>query len=655
MILTQIKATHFKGQTFTQPLRAISVIRGPNARGKSSRVEAAVLALAKCLPGILKNADGKPMKSNRDIFDAMASGNPMSSEVTFDNGNVTGVRFTEKNGTVSVEETGNGRMPLPMVLWSADEFLNLSGPARTAFIFSRAKVDLSIEKLTATICANIKNIKLEENTPETETSIKEIVEAVLQLSTSAEAEAVTPQHYIETLNADIKEKLRIANENSRRMAATVAGLTQIKANAPVSSDIEARLATARAELDAANAEVARLKQVGIQIKSELDGAELKASSWHGHPVPDPVAPLLAEKGELEAYLLREDQIQAEPVTSKHEGEVLQTNRTRLADAMTQLGIASKAYMDFNELECCPTCKAKAKGWKSAVMDSLIEAESKAREVHDFYKNSVAESQLKFDAAEELVKKEALRQNTIRTSNKRLAEVNASLRRYSDESAKQLPAQEASAKLPGLREKIHAAREEYNTAVIKASLKSSIWNNLDTERNKLVQERAESASRAKSIEQAAKFKAEASVLKEVVKLLDALQKEVVKASVSPIIDKVNEFCGEILDNKIAFQDGEIGMMGATGFWKHGTMSDSQRLLAYAALSIALATEAPFRLCILGRFESFDYATKFKVLRRVRELIRDGKLHQCLCIEVDGGEVPVNYDALAGDDFLVVNLM
>ncbi len=641
MKLTKVSALNFKGSTFDTPLTAVTIIAGPNARGKSSRIESATLALCGYLPGLPKTANG--------IFAALASGNPMRVEVSLLPlgslcPDVIWREWRETKGKVVF--TGPEKAIMPAVAMDAAEFFALSGPDRVKYIFARCQVDLSIPTLTTTITANIKNIKLEENTPQTEQVISETAMSVGICA--GKFIKSTPQEFIEILSNGLKEKLRLANENAKRMASTVQGLTQIKEDTGASGDIEQRLAAARAALDTANSEVARLKQVGMQIGADLAAAERLAGSWAGHPVPDPVAPLLAEKSELESYLAKEDSERLK-VTSTDEASHYQTLATRAETAMKRRNVAHEKLSEFDKLECCPTCNAKAKGWKNAVLESLKAELQSAQSEFEILHSAASKSLKKKQDAEEAVSKENLVLATIRSSVRRLAEVNAYLRRYADEAAKQAPAQEAAAKLPSLRQRIEQARADFRAAEVVVVAKMGAVNCLDTEYKALLKQRAEASSRATALEEAAKHKAEATVLKEVVALLQALQEEIITKSVKPILDKSNELCEGILRLPLALVDGEVGMQGPTGFVGHKTLSDSEKLLTYASLSLALAAEAPFRLAVIGRFESFDYTNRLKLIDRCLHLIVRGKLDQCLFVEVSGAQNPaVGYAIYEGND-------
>ena len=626
--ITAIEAHSFKGSSFVQPLTRCTVISGGNALGKSSRIEAAILGLTGMIPGLPKTGSG--------IFAALASGNPLTVELELSQGAPIHREWREMRGSVKYIGTGDD-LEFPISCLDASEFLSMTGPQRTAHLFSRAKLpdSFKIPALVASITANVKNIKLEENTAETEAVLSQICSSICDSGVPVQP----PQDFISMLAASFKEQLRLANENARRMTATVAGLSQIKESGNGNSDVEQRLGAARKELETVNAEVSRLKQVGVQLKSEItEKMQLSAASVN---LPAPQEP--GTKPEPKQLHTRRPTDTAEAAAF----DAATVEARKIGCAVEDLEAEVRALEDsVNAAKTttnCPVCghdiSEKQKSIIAVLNKNLTTAKrslKSARSVQALKDTVAAKAQAAFKAAHDAIGAwdkanfELLAQNqtVLDAYNKRVAAWNdyqASVNRNSAASV-------AAAALPDLRQKIESVRAEYNAALQLAVQKQSVVTELDMERNKLIQQRAEAASRAKSIAEAEHFKAEAMVLKEVVKLIEALKEEVVKQSIQPLVDKCNEFCGPILVNPIAFQEGEIGMIGKTGFYGNKTMSDSEKMLCYAALSIALASESPFRLAILARFEAFDWMAKPKVIHRVMELITEGKIDQCICIEV-----------------------
>ena len=661
-----INARNLKGSTFQQPLTRLTVISGANAKGKSSRVEAAILGLAGYIPSLPKTGSG--------IFAALASGNPMAVELEMSQGNPIRREWRETRGAVKYVGTGDD-LEFPVMGIDANEFLALSGPQRTAHLFARAKLpdSFKIPALVATICANVKNIKLEENTEDTEVALNDSVNAVNQLSVNAEATGATPQEFIAALAGEIKEQLRLANENSRRMEKTVQGLTQIKEQSNGSSDIDTRFFAARTELDTANAEVARLRQVGLQLKQDVEAAEkLAATAVDETAVRQQMADMEAKRP-----------VSVQPAGDKPVAKQMATTRpTDTAQTKALSEIAEKQYsctlelnqstFEMRQLEDavesakaqtnCPTCghdisdkqkkvvadlrkslkavtakhvslstvHAIVSGNRHDAQDRLAEA-LKAIAVWESAKSAADEEfQFLLDAYNSRVSAFNNYQAALNLFNSNLAALKAKL----DGNAS---AREAAERLPDLNRNIDATRARYKAAKLNVTANLAIVSNLEQEHLKLIQQRSEAASSAKSKTLAEKFKAEAMVYSAVLNDekygLMRFYEGVIEKTNQPLLDSVNSLCEGILRLPVAMVEGDFGMRDTTGFVTWKTMSDSERMLFIAALSIALAAEAPFRLCIIGRFESFDSSQKRKVLHRILELLMQGKLDQALIVEVD----------------------
>ena len=669
MYLNRIKAVNFKIGSFDQPLTRVTVICGLNATGKSSRAEGCILTTARFIPGLPKTARG--------LFDALATGNPMRVTSQADDGRVFSGEWREKGDKVTYTEVGE--TIVPNVMADAGEFLSLSGPDRVKYIFARCKVDLSIEKLTLSICANVKNISLEENTPNTEAAIQEVCREVGSVAKNDLEEDLSPQEFIADLVDCIKEKLRLANENAKRMSQTVQGLTQIKEESGASGDIEQRLATARAALDTANGEVARLKQVGVQLKADIEAAEATEKTAVDETAVQKQMSELEAKRPVSVHPAGEKPVARKMATvrpvSKSEADaqaaaIEAANAANRAknDARERIETLESDIEDAGKQTNCPTCGHDIKGKQKKVVSDLKKALKDAKavlkektELYNTAQTVEAKAIEVYNAATDAIAKWDTNQATmLGNNNADLDAWNTRVTAFNDfQSALNkftsdmntlkssldgnVAAREAAAKLPSLRQKIEQARADYVAALATGSTKARDVDALDTEYRALVKQRAEASSRATALEEAAKHKAEATVLKEVVALLHALQEEIIAKSVQPILDAANQLCEGILRLPLALVDGEIGMQGPTGFVGHKTLSDSEKLLCYASLSLALAADAPFKLAVIGRFESFDYANRLKLIDRCLELVASGKLDQCLFVEVSGAQNPaVGYE-------------
>ena len=624
MYLKNISARNFKIGTFDQTLTPITVICGPNETGKSSRAEAAILSVAKFIPGY-------PVGS-RALFDAFATGNPMVVDSRTDTGLAFIGKWTEKSGKVSYE--GSEEPLVPAVMADAGEFLNLSGPDRTRFMFSRAQLgpQFTVDALTHTITANIKNIKLDEATPQTEAVIGELLEKVL--ATSKRLAAETPQNYIAALAIMLKDDLKVANQNVQRQEKTVQGLTQNRESDAVAPDTEPKLFKARQELEKANAEVARIKSELAAVRRQLDDAETKRVLLLGD------APARERKVILESEIEKLKLLPTERIntstygTAAAKAAIAHSVNVRASDQAGDLvKRLEKEKADVAAMDCCPTCGADLKAKKEKLLIELdqqtteaVLANEKADEQFNLTAETLHQAEKELENALAIADANATNLAALNKASEELASINKRLEQSAVASAE-------VAKIPALTETATKLTADYQSAAAASIVAKTAVDALDADHRKLLGIRAEAKASAVAQEEAAKKKAEAGVLKQSAAMLEELQSLIIEQSIGPIIANCNELCAGILKYPLAFKDGEIGMIGGNGFYGIKTFSDSQKLLSYAALSLALAADAEFKFAVIGRFESFDKSKRDQIIQRCLDLVRAGKLHQVLLIEVN----------------------
>lgn len=268
--IISVYGKNIKGRSFIHELTPCTLIAGRNRKGKTTIIDAIELSITSRTSS-LRGANGKPVAQPREIFDALASRDTMSAGVTYADSSATGISFTKQYGTVSSKRINGGpEMPpeLPPIMLDPTEYTNLSEPDRVKYIFARANLaHLTPTKLQNTVTANLKGIKLEENTPASEAVISELVEFV---SGRPDAEA---QDWVANLIEDAKAKLSAANANVKRMEQTQQGMTQVAGDEnPAPADAEARLADARTALEVAQGDLTRLQTELETLKGQAASA-----------------------------------------------------------------------------------------------------------------------------------------------------------------------------------------------------------------------------------------------------------------------------------------------------------------------------------------------------------------------------------------------
>jgi hypothetical protein len=103
--------------------------------------------------------------------------------------------------------------------------------------------------------------------------------------------------------------------------------------------------------------------------------------------------------------------------------------------------------------------------------------------------------------------------------------------------------------------------------------------------------------AKATERYEQVKATLAVEAKAVELLEALQSAMVKNAFDSILETANQLTTGILRGRLDYHEGEIGRW-EDGVWIcHHSFSGTEKALAYAGISVALAAQSPVRLVLL----------------------------------------------------------
>lgn len=659
-----MQGRNVKGQNFTHNLTPVTLLHGRNWAGKTARLDALVLALGGTLPGVAS----KP----NEIFDRVASGNPLEVRVDMDDGTILSRQWLRNGeGTVSKDETKACKtFNMPAVALDPSEFLGLSARNRVKFLFSRCKLpeEMTVVAMTNALTANVKNIKLEENTPASEEAIKEVAAEIYDHGDDEEA---TAQDWVESLVVLVGDKKKEAVSTVQRLEKTLQGLTQTALDAaPPPQDAERKLAAARKALEEAQAELARTEEAGRALaaqhkdtaalaatavdtgatgqeigrfETELDrGVFAKVPEPGKHPV-QPKAPGDRPSDEAEQKALRDARlVQAGTSTDvalckqKADTVAQELKDAKGATVCSKCGQSVVAIMQavIAQLEdqSRVAARALANAEKRLVAfnktvssaESAVEAAQKKIKAYDAalsllstdYQNQVAEWEKRNTAWTKA-------QHELKVMRDRLAELK-------DSVSSNAKAQEAADKLPALQTKLNASREEYRQLADTALARRNYVSAADTDYKKLLAARAEEATRARTSQELDKSRAVSDVWKEAQKLVAALQLKLVAAAVEPLVARANDLCGGMLRAPLALRDGELVMdVPGTG-WGHKTFSGTERLMAYCALSIALSDGAPIRLAIIDEIGRLDPEHQLELIAIVSGLVKDGKIDQAVIV-------------------------
>lgn len=631
MRVTKLSGRNVKGCSFDHTLAPVTLFHGPNWAGKTARLDALSLALAGYLPGVAS----KP----NEVFERVASGNPLAVQAETDGGLVL-TRQWERNGKGSTKYAGNDEkeFSMPAVALDPSEFLGLSARERVKFLFSRCKLpaNLTTEAAARALVANVKNIRLEENTPASEAAIAEVAKVLGGTTLTTDAGRTT-QAWVEGLVELVSDRKKAAVANVQRMEKTMQGLTQSATDAaPAPADAEGRLAKARAGLEAASAALHANEAELRQRTEERRVAEATARS-----APD--AGALRAVVESAEKALAEHRVpeQPKPVTDARLRRAEHDAATATARVSVAKDTIRKLEEELAELQkeaTCPKCGqslAKLRPKMVKTQKEMIKEEENAL-AETKKENDAAQAECKMAAAEWT--EWAKRQNEFAflfQEHKGLQwKLSEARYKLAASGAAAAAAKAASDKLPELKElaeKLQDDVERLRTAETEAR---SAVSAADVSYKRLVAQRADAAQRARAKDELDRARAESDVWKEAQKLVAALQAELVEAAVGPLVNRANELCGGLLRAPLAMRDGELVMLRpGVGEVTHKTFSGTEKALAYAALSVALGADAPIRLAVIDEVGRLDERNRCKLVAVLCGLVKDGKLDQAVLVDTE----------------------
>jgi small-conductance mechanosensitive channel len=130
----------------------------------------------------------------------------------------------------------------------------------------------------------------------------------------------------------------------------------------------------------------------------------------------------------------------------------------------------------------------------------------------------------------------------------------------------------------------------------------------------------------------------------VEAIKELQKRMVRDAFEPLLTHANELFEGVLNEKLAYNDGEIGFWRGGTWSTHKTFSGTEQALAYAAIQLALAARGPLRVLVLDELGRLSDDNVIKVSRALARACGTGRIDQFVGVET--GRVML-YDTGARD--------
>lgn len=626
MIATKLRGSKFKGRDFEHDLAPITIFVGLNSAGKSARLEAMQLALAGYVPGVPASPAG--------IYGAFGGQGDMAVGAILDQGGV--VRsFRPKGKSVSREDRWD-KLPVDWavqpVTVDADEYLKTTERERTRILFRMAK--LGREITADTITAEIKNIVLEQNTKQTQEFIGRLCNT---LENTFKHNQDTVQEWLISVVEGFREKLKAANDNVKRMNLTIQGITQLRAASPPPEssmqDVERRLAQAREQETQLSTELGRLEQQITVAKRQQDGKGRIQGELNG-PLSDCKHLLDKAESKLDEIVKRHGERPDINAVQVRQAEVI-ANGKRIRAEIDQLEwqITEKRNQHAAKLkhDACPYCGTDAPGWKQKIdaehaveIHNLTVQMDKVKQNRAFLESEYGQLKSKIAAIEPALTTWQAEENSMTVLRETISAYKTQLVRRGDAMTAL-----GDIKVPDVTETQKTHRD--TLAALQGAQQARAA--LDSDRIRLSAERIEALQKIQAGENGQNALNEVVILKASLEKIEALCEELVKESINPLVQRVNDICGPIMPAPLEFIDGEIGWH-EKGVWisKAKQIGGARRTLLFAALSVALSE--PGGIVILDEIGTFDIQNSRTILSHFADLIGRGVIGQVVMADPTG---------------------
>ena len=636
MKLKNIKAENVKGRKIDIAFAPVTVFVGPSFSGKTAILDSIKLGLLGYHPKLGRRSSA--------AFALCGTGTGMSVEVELDRRTLT---HTWEMVSGSVRYSGPAKMPLiPAVLMDTKEYFQLSRPDRLKYIFERTTVKDPVT--AADVTAALKtDVKVEPVTADSEAAIVEAVAMVNELEQARVDEDVSVQVWLETILEQFKAAAKESADTVKRMLGLVQGTVELKAASGTGTgrlvNVDAELTDARKKLEAGRIALDRDQRAAAVEADRLAKIETLKSRISESEKSGPV--------EVDAEAITSMLVPLEKATVAYKSATIDRNKLVVESRQKMNQAAGDAARIKNEiaetedrhaeamkLKCCPFCKSDKAGWQKAIVAA--------------HKELIA---LKTDALEtaraSLKKHEtdlAKRVKLLAASEEDDGEHEARLEKISALVAKREAIRGRKDKMAGVRGELAGLEAMAPAAVMTRAQLDELQAAVGTYKQKvdaleLAQKRYVAATQAEAQKAQAqaeleKQKGRAAVFKQAVEVVRAKQQKLVDGAIESLMATARKFTDGIMPGQLAYKDGELGYWSGSTWIGHDTFSGTEEALAYAAFSVALASESEVRLVMLDELGVADKETKLRILDRMVELVEAGVVEQFIGADVTLADYP-----------------
>lgn len=683
-MITEVSARNFKGQTFKHELGPVTVFAGPNASGKSARLDALRLALWGHLPEIGKQPGA---------ILGLSSDPEMEVSATLNGKSVTR-RWVARTSSNKALPAVGGVMELPEELLSASSFFALSPPKRMEYIFDRATTDDSFD--INGLIVRLKVLTCEGWSKRHQNQLELAITTLPPNKSGTEFNA-----WLRKEIDNYQDRIKVSKQVVDRQAKAIAADAEITQSAKPIDIAKSELESARQALDDAM-EKHREAQRGLEkikkqnselatLKSELvacevsDGAEdglkdqIKESQQEVDEYQSQTDRLSEELDEINTELNKTVDLQDANESARHRAEKLEVLREtckaqensvnqhrewaanaekEVERSRADLGKHAETGRPGEDSVCesCGTNLRDIYDQQLSILKDMVKGASRHHSSEQArllaaktaYEETLNELNDLEKMGTEIVE---LPDNTDLLRDKNVVSEALEKSREADQAneGKKLHIQQMKTELANL-EKDHVQRKMIQKQIDEMEIDDPVYwelqlkdvneklpalrealNAADLEHTKSAGQQQNQLNTHKRREQLAQAEAELDVHKLVQAAMKDYRNESVNAAIGPFITRAREVADGFLRTHLEFKDGEVGRTEKGRWIAQKTFSGTEQAITYVAFCHAL-NQSSFKLILMDEMGRMDDDNKRRFVNAMVHLASKGIINQFVCVDV-----------------------
>lgn len=609
-MITRIQVQNLKDQDADRLFGPITLVVGKNQVGKTALLDGAKLGLLSYHPSLGKRRQDTML---------LASGDPMR------------VRLETTKGVFAGEWPAKGTVrysspcAVPPVLLDLAEFQDKTGGQRLDMLLAAAGVTVGASALVAKLQA----VRIENHGKEAQEALDKLVYDIAVRLGHGEQAGESPVNTLSVISVDLAAKVSQLREQVKNFEAQLKG--QSEQTGPVA--LQSRKEDI-AKLDAERQRLTtKLADITHQIEQGERWAKMRAQITETLTRTEGVEARLTEAtaaAESAAIAVGKSSRKVDADQSSLEA-ARNTYYSAKSAAEFAAGSVSVAQSSLDQAETrkqCPACKRRF----SKDEQSVMIADAKLR---------VKDAITARDFAEEVFSKAETERGRLQAcldeSRKALEAANAALIKangFLDYVRQEQKNREAALKQQeSLGQPVDVEALKGAEGLARESLRLT---SLELEQARITEaayqrEQGVRALREQTRLAAMEARISFAVTQGVQKAVAEYKEGLVKSKIDQALGVLRELGLKVLDRDLIFLDGDIGYLNHGRFVSSRTFSGIEQKLTYAALGLALAVNAPFKIMLVDELGIFHPDAKAQLFRAVKELISAKLLDQFIGLD------------------------